>query len=76
MPVFRRYGRPGLLEVIGSSAIVSGSPATIARVIDHVSPGADEQSIATELRMLTALHEAGHLSGKEFTSAKTRLLST
>jgi hypothetical protein len=81
MPLFRRYGRPGLLDVVASSAIVSGNPATISRARDRdlipgLAPpaGADPNwSLASQLRTLSELRSAGHISADEFAIAKARL---
>lgn len=48
MPIFRRFGRPGLLGAVAQTAIIAGTATMIARVItngmtrsdDSPSPGA------------------------------------
>jgi hypothetical protein len=81
MPLFRRYGRPGLLDVVGPSAIVTGTPAMVSRALDRSlvlglssTPGTDATwSLASQLRTLSELRAAGHISADEFSIAKGRL---
>ena len=79
MPLFRRYGRPGLLDVVGASAIIAGNPATIARALERTpmpsmaSTSDGSWSLAGQLRTLGELSAGGLISPEEFTLAKARL---
>lgn len=40
------------------------------------SPSGGNRSIAEELRLLTEMHQSGHLSDEEFTTAKSKVLES
>jgi hypothetical protein len=74
MPVFRRFGRPGLLGTVTQDAVVSGTENMTARAVDHTAGGAGPASISEQLDSLTRLNAAGSISDEEFIQAKRLLL--
>ena len=74
MPVFRRFGRPGLLGTVTPDAVVSGTENMTARAVDHHVTGSGPATISEQLASLTQLNAAGSISDEEFARAKTLLL--
>jgi hypothetical protein len=74
MPVFRRFGRPGLLGTVTPDAVVSGTENMTARAVDHSGSGSASSSISEQLASLTKLNAAGSISDEEFAKAKNLLL--
>ena len=58
MPVFRRFGRPGLLDSVARTAVVTGTAAMTARAVnrglDGRSPARDGEGVEPD-----AAHAAG-----------------
>lgn len=91
MPIFRRFGRPGLLGSVTRGAVIGGTAAITARVVNGASPrpvtppaaptpGVAVPSVAApsltqQLSWLSDLHTAGDISDAEFAQAKTQLLA-
>lgn len=89
MPLFRRFGRPGLIGLAARTAVVAGTATAVTGAIyGHRQRQAaqaaapDTQPIPTqgvdttaELQRLAALHSAGDLTDAEFQAAKSRLLA-
>ncbi|HEY2642112.1 MAG TPA: SHOCT domain-containing protein [Galbitalea sp.] len=91
MPIFRRFGRPGLLGAITRSAVIAGTAAVTARAVSGAStrlvapptaptpaltgPSVAAPSLTQQLSWLSDLHAAGDISDAEFAQAKTQLLA-
>jgi hypothetical protein len=89
MPLFRRFGRPGLLESVPRSAVVAGTATMTARAVnrspqlasrgvaaktDGAGTGATEESVTSQLVTLSSLHTSGAISDDEFAQAKKKVL--
>lgn len=85
MPVFRRFGRPGLLGGVARTAVVAGTPTMTARAIHHgarayesgqtvpaTTPAAE--SITSQLATLSELKTSGAINDAEFAKAKQQVL--
>jgi hypothetical protein len=76
MPVFRRFGRPGLLDKVSPEAVVSGTETMTARAVDHGPvPDLAGSTLPEQLASLTQLNAAGSISDEEFAQAKKLLLN-
>jgi hypothetical protein len=91
MPIFRRFGRPGLLGAVTRSAVIAGTATVIARAVSGAStrtvppptgptpvvtvPAGAAPSLTQQLSWLSDLHAAGDISDAEFAQAKTQLLA-
>ena len=89
MPLFRRFGRPGLLGSVSRSAVVAGTETMTALAVNPGSPrgggdvaprirGAETiatpESVPSQLGALSSLHLSGAISDDEFTRAKKKVL--
>lgn len=88
MPLFRRFGRPGLLDSVARTAVVAGTTAMTARAVgrgtDRSAPAppaesgaqaSPAESITAQLATLSSLRETGAISDDEFARAKNRVLA-
>ncbi|WP_411698467.1 SHOCT domain-containing protein [Conyzicola sp.] len=83
MPLFRRFGRPGLLGELTSVGVVAGTASMIAvavgrdpedRAVPEQVPPVHDESIPSQLATLSSLYRSGAISDEEFTRAKNRVL--
>jgi len=87
MPLFRRFGRPGLLGSVTRCSVVAGNatmtdrtvhPGSIEAGSDVPSLGAGRtsppESVPSQLGALSVLHVSGAISDDEFARAKKRVL--
>lgn len=89
MPLFRRFGRPGLLGSVSPSAVVAGTATMTARAVNRGSNPAGRgvppkgqrtglatttESVPSQLGALSSLHISGAISDDEFAQAKKRVL--
>lgn len=75
MPLFRRFGRPGLLGSVTRTEIVAGTPAMTARVVGRSLARPDWTAFTKDLHILDDMHSAGHITDDEFNTAKARLFA-
>ena len=89
MPLFRRFGRPGLLGSVSPSAVVAGTATMTARAVKPGSqqggrdvpprnrgagPVAAPESVPSQLGALSSLHISGAINDDEFAQAKKKVL--
>jgi hypothetical protein len=89
MPLFRRFGRPGLLGSVSRCAVVGGTATMTARAVNPGSQhdgrtlaptiygagsAAATESVPSQLGALSSLHIAGVISDDEFAQAKRKVL--
>jgi hypothetical protein len=89
MPLFRRFGRPGLLGSVSRCAVVAGTATMTARAVNPTSQhdgrgaparihgsgtAAATESVPSQLGALSSLHIAGAISDDEFAQAKKKVL--
>lgn len=77
MPLFRRFGRPGLLDAVAPTAVVAGTAAMTARALGRAPDGrppAAPGSVTAQLATLSALRDADAITEAEFALAKRRVL--
>jgi hypothetical protein len=69
MPLFRRFGRPGLLGTVERTAVIAGTATVTARAIGQ------DASLIEQLKSLSDLKTSGAISEDEFAKAKRLLLA-
>jgi hypothetical protein len=87
MPIFRRFGRPGLLGAVAATAVVAGTATMTSRAINNsmnrraatvqeAAPAPPvEPTLTDQLQTLSQLHASGQIDDDEFAAAKSHLLA-